>query len=121
MIIDGSKSPSIKNAAERVEAELFKGWITPPSSVLGLSVQTPQDVFALLKLDKVGDEVLQSSMFKFWTKYLVQILGPELKHRALKQDRKTPSYVAALLKVQDKTDANWQLWKNYQIKLNALK
>ncbi|GMF27326.1 unnamed protein product [Phytophthora lilii] len=154
MIIDGTLLPSTKHTAQRLQAELFKSWM----GVRRPFVKTPDDVFALLKLGKAGDQVFRSSMFTFWTKYLddYNIANPDRKTSVISalsvshsdeavfkflesakkipsteklatklqaeqleyflKKRKSPEDVAVVLNVQDKTDANWQKWKNYQRK-----
>ncbi|GMF10003.1 unnamed protein product [Phytophthora lilii] len=65
--------------------------------------------------DEALVQILESAKKVPSTEKLATKLQAEQLDLFLK-DRKAPSDVAALLKVQDKTDANWQLWKNYQTK-----
>ncbi|ETN03613.1 hypothetical protein PPTG_15594 [Phytophthora nicotianae INRA-310] len=62
MIVTGMKAPSTKSMAQRMEDELFKGWIT--------NLKTPDVVFMYLKLNKAGEKVFENPLWSMYTKYL---------------------------------------------------
>ncbi|ETM97380.1 hypothetical protein PPTG_24982 [Phytophthora nicotianae INRA-310] len=62
MIVTGMKAPSTKSMAQRMEDELFKGWIT--------NLKTPDVVFMYLTLNKAGEKVFENPLWSMYTKYL---------------------------------------------------
>nr|7XVK_B Chain B, RxLR effector protein PSR2 [Phytophthora sojae] len=62
MVIAAEKVPNTQAIAKRVEDELFKGWT--------VVLNKPDDVFINLKLETVGENVFESPLWSFYTKFL---------------------------------------------------
>ncbi|POM66068.1 Secreted RxLR effector peptide protein [Phytophthora palmivora] len=56
-----SKEPSTENIAKRLEAELFKMWLTK---------YNPNQAFRFLKLHRSPDNVLDNPLLKIWASYM---------------------------------------------------
>ncbi|GMF27847.1 unnamed protein product [Phytophthora fragariaefolia] len=62
-IIEAAKKvPGLQNTAKRLEAEQLQLWLKKK--------RTPDDVFTLLSLDRLGVDLLASPQFTTWTKYI---------------------------------------------------
>ncbi|KAG3182758.1 hypothetical protein C6341_g5790 [Phytophthora cactorum] len=62
MILAGMKVPATKNMAQRMEIELFKGWI--------VNGKTPDVIFMYLNLHKAEESVFQSPLWSMYTNFL---------------------------------------------------
>ncbi|KAG4061618.1 hypothetical protein PC123_g3517 [Phytophthora cactorum] len=62
MILAGMKVPATKNMAQRMEIELFKGWI--------VNGKTPDVIFMYLNLHKAEKSVFQSPLWSMYTNFL---------------------------------------------------
>ncbi|KAE9178857.1 hypothetical protein PF004_g25350 [Phytophthora fragariae] len=65
MILTAEKNPSTKKIAQRADDELMKGWI---NGVYTPGLNNPDEVFQSLKLDKLGDKVLESPLFGYFSR-----------------------------------------------------
>lgn len=67
MILTAEKNPSTKKMAQRADDELMKGWI---NGVYTPGLNNPDEVFQTLKLDQLGDKVLESPLFGYFSRYV---------------------------------------------------
>ncbi|KAL3658914.1 hypothetical protein V7S43_016055 [Phytophthora oleae] len=74
MIMAAYDVPSTKNLARRLHAELLRGWLQRR--------ETPDDVYFLLKLDKVQDKLLETPLFDVWGKFMISYnqMNPKTKY-----------------------------------------
>ncbi|KAG1694057.1 hypothetical protein DVH05_022074 [Phytophthora capsici] len=76
MIMTAYDVPSTKSLASRLHAELLRGWQRRQ--------ETPDDLYILLKLDKVQNKLLESPLFDVWAKFMISY--NQLKPKKSKYD-----------------------------------
>ncbi|KAE8969608.1 hypothetical protein PR003_g22917 [Phytophthora rubi] len=67
MILAAEKNPSTKKLGQRVDKELMKRWT---QGVYTPGLNKADEVFQSLKLDQLGDKVLASPLFGYFSRYV---------------------------------------------------